>query len=64
MLTVVPSPRRARSVAGAVTDAGGGAFTFLATDEALADGRALAVSLWRAADLAASQSTLLLSGDR
>jgi hypothetical protein len=55
VLAVVPSVRRARSVAAAVAGTAGGAFTFLAVAETLMDGRAFDRVLYRAPELAAAR---------
>lgn len=50
LLFVVPGPRRARSVAQTVAAAGGSAFTWVAVEADLQDGRALDVVLYAPAD--------------
>jgi hypothetical protein len=52
VLAVVPSERRARSIARVIVDGGAGAFTYLGVAEALDQGHAFERVLFRAADLA------------
>jgi hypothetical protein len=52
VLAVVPTLRRARTVAEAVIKGGGGSFTLLGVEEELLSGRALDRLLWYPADLA------------
>lgn len=52
VVTLVPSLRRARTIAQAVTGEGAGAFIYLAVTEQLWHGNAFGRLLWRAEDLA------------
>lgn len=52
VLALVPSARRARSVASAVARVGAGGFVFVGVDTTLEEGRALDPLLWRASALA------------
>ena len=54
LVALVPSLRRARTVARAVVSGGGGAFTFLGLISALENGRALSRELYPAASIAGS----------
>jgi len=56
LLAIVPSARRALSVAVAITSGGGGAFSFVATAASLNDGQAFAPVLWSCLELPRSAS--------
>ncbi len=58
VLAVVPSPRRARTVAMAVATGGAGAFSMVGVADHLERGQALGRVLWRCADFARSSDAV------